>query len=773
MDEPTPAAVTHQGQANPAFGQFARLCAENSSVGLVYFDRDANAVWINPAAARSFGLSQGDLPRLASHERRSMMLAEDGTPLAPHDFAPVQAIRTGRTIQQVFGLPTGAWFEASVQPVIDAGGAVNGAVMSVTDITAVRLARSELAKTEAMLSSVFAAMQEGVVVQKRGGAIIHANAAAERILGLTADQMSGRTSMDPRWKAEHEDGTPFPGETHPAMVALATGKPVRGVVMAVHRPADASRALIEINSEPLWSTAQSVTHAVTTFLDITKRRAAENELRAMAARVSDLYDRAPCGYHSLGPDGRYLEINQTELEWLGVSREDVIGLKSPSDFMTEESRETFPAHCAELRAGHETHGVECDIVRPGGGTRRVSVTASSVTAEDGRFLRTRSVMYDISDLHELRKALMQRTHEMESMLDNDVVAIARLRNRRFVWVNRAAAAMFGYEPQQMVGLSTRVTYPEDSAFEATGKSFYAQVRATGAFRQQTELVRKDGSRIWVDLYGAPLAGTDDALAFFADLTAIRNAQARMMEARRMESVGRLAGGVAHEFNNKLQTVLGISELALLDTGVSEATAQDFHEIQKAARHAADIARQLMAYAGKQHGVAEVTDLRSAVKARFPLLTPLLPMGVELALDANDAVWPVRIDPAQLTEALANLVMNAIESIAADGRVSIHVGNLTVDPERAERTAEGRTGDFVEILVRDTGVGMSPDVLKRACEPFFTTKRFGRNSGLGLSTVYGSALQNGGWLEISSEVGRGTAVSFLLPRMGAQSTPGSH
>lgn len=741
---------------------FARLTAEYATEGLVYFDRDANAVWVNRSAARTFGLTPGDLPRLASDERRTKLLAEDGSALPREAFAPVEAMRTGRPVRQVFGLPTGSWFDASVQPILDAAGTVEGAVMSVADVTAQREARTELAKTEAMLSSVFAAMQEGVVVQGRDGAIIHANAAAERILGLSADQMAGRTSMDPRWRAEHEDGSPFPGETHPAMEALATGTSIRETFMAVHRP-DGSKALIEINAEPLWSSGQGASHVVATFLDVTARKAAEADLRTLAARVSDLYNNAPCAYHSLDSHGRYVEINDTELAWLGATRDAVIGRMSPADFMTEASRVTFADQFPRIRDGEGRREIEVDFIRPEGGTRRVSLTASVATDADGRFVMTRTVMYDISELHLLRTTLERHTLELESMLDNEMVAIARLRDRRFLWVNRAASTLFGRPPQELVGTSTRMLYQDEATFLAIGESFEAQMQAGGIYRGQAEFVDGHGQIRWVDIYGAYIEGTGETLAFYTDLTPIRRAEARLMQSQRLESVGRLAGGVAHEFNNKLQTVLGITELALLDAGVSEQLARDLREIQVAARHAAGVARQLMAYAGRQHQAPQILDLRDTVRARLPLLTPLLPLEVELALDGGPDVWPVRIDGAQVTEILANLVMNAVEAMHTRGRVALQLRNVVVDPARAAGQVDGRTGDFVELTVRDTGTGMPPDVLARACEPFFTTKRFGQNSGLGLSTVYGIVQQNGGWLELTSELGVGTTVAVLLPR----------
>lgn len=474
-------------------------------------------------------------------------------------------------------------------------------------------------------------MREGVVVQDRSGAIVQANEAAERILGLRLADMAGRTSTDPRWRAEREDGSTFPGEAHPSMVSLATGRPVRGVLMAVHRP-DGSRTLIEINAEPICATGETTPgHVVTTFIDVTER----------------------------------------------------------VDFL--------------------------------------------------------------------------------AMCDNEVVAVARLRNRRFVWVNRAMERLFGYRAEELVGQSTRLLYPDDLSFERTGDQIHADVASSGSFRTQAQQVRKDGSLVWVDAHGVRIEGTSDFIAFFTDLTPIRAAQARVIEANRVEGVARLAGGVAHELNNKLQNVIGLSELSATEPGLSPRVADDLAQIRESARHAAEVTRQLMAYARKEPSFPQVLDTASAISARIALLAASLPERVSIAGDVDDGVWPVMVDGSQLTEVLANLVTNAREAMDDAGPVVVSARNVLVDAARAARRVEARTGDFVEVVVRDAGRGMTPEVLQRAQEPFFTTKPFGRNNGLGLSTVVGIVAQHGGWVEIESEPARGTSVALLFPRASGSQT----
>lgn len=614
-----------------------------------------------------------------------------------------------------------------------------------------------------LLHSVFEAMIEGVVVQRSDGSIAFANTAAERILGLPADQLAGRTSVDPRWSAEHEDGSPFPGSEHPAMVALATGTSVRNVFMSVHRP-DGTRALLEVNAEPLFEPgATSPAHVVATFVDVSERRANEARVKVLAETVSDLYNQAPCGYHSLDRNGLYTQVNDTELDWLGVTRESLIGKRSPTEFMTPESRARVERQFPIFVEDGSVAELELEFLRPGGGVRTVSLSATAVRNDAGDYVASRTVLYDISELVRLRTELVrQHAREQQVMLENELVAVARLRDRVFVWANGATGRLFGYEPGRMVGLSVVALHAGGVATLASGEPMYRGSRQ----RSQAEMVRSDGARLWVDVYEAPLGDAGDVLALFADLTPIREAQSRLLAAQRMESVGRLAGGVAHEFNNKLQTILGGAELALMEAKDGGPLQRDLLQIQTAARHAAAITQQLMAYARKQPSMPATTNLAEAITATLALVAPSVPASIQVKTILPRDTWPVLMDQGQFTDAIMALLLNACDAIDGMGRISIETRNVHVDSVGSEASPEAKPGDFVAVSVRDTGRGMTPEVAARAFEPFFTTKKFGTNSGLGLSTVYGTIAQHNGWVRIVSAPDQGCEVTMFIPRQAA-------
>jgi PAS domain S-box-containing protein len=243
-------------------------------------------------------------------------------------------------------------------------------------------------------------------------------------------------------------------------------------------------------------------------------------------------------------------------------------------------------------------------------------------------------------------------------------------------------------------------------------------------------------------------------------------EAQLVQAQRMEAVGRLAGGVAHDFNNMLSVIVGHAEMALLTAG-GRAVREDLNEIRAAARKSADLTRQLRAFARRQTIQPQVLDLNEPVGGMLKMLRRLIGEDVELQWSPGAGAGHVRIDPSQLDQVLANLVVNARDAMSGTGRLRIETGRVLVDEAFAEsHRSRIVPGDYVRISVADTGAGMTAEVLEHAFEPFFTTKPLGQGTGLGLSTVYGIVSQNEGFIDVESEPDEGTTILIWLRRVEA-------
>jgi len=252
-----------------------------------------------------------------------------------------------------------------------------------------------------------------------------------------------------------------------------------------------------------------------------------------------------------------------------------------------------------------------------------------------------------------------------------------------------------------------------------------------------------------------------------DITEQRKLEAELRQAQKMEAVGRLAGGVAHDFNNMLQVILGHTEIALEQADRSRRLFADLTEIQKAAKRSAGLTRQLLAFARKQKIEPEILDLNDAVSGMLKMLRRLIGEDIHLAWMPGIDLRPVEIDPSQVDQIFANLCLNARDAITGAGKVTLETGNVTIDAAYCAGHAEAVPGEYVFLSVSDNGRGMDKETLAHIFEPFFTTKEIGEGTGLGLATVYGIVKQNGGFIYAYSEPGIGTTFKIYLPQVVAE------
>ena len=286
-------------------------------------------------------------------------------------------------------------------------------------------------------------------------------------------------------------------------------------------------------------------------------------------------------------------------------------------------------------------------------------------------------------------------------------------------------------------------------------------------------MRKDGSRVPVFSSHAIVqvpGRTQELFCIDIDLSERKQAeaekdklQAQLIQAQKMESVGRLAGGVAHDFNNMLGVILGHTELALMHTNPSDPFHADLVEIQNAAERSADLTRQLLAFARKQTVAPKVLDINETVAGMLKMLQRLIGEDINLAWIPGFELGKVKIDPSQIDQILANLCVNARDAIAGVGKVTIETANAVLDETYSTAHAGFTPGDYVRLSISDNGCGMDKETLSQIFEPFFTTKEFGKGTGLGLATVYGIIKQNMGFVNVYSEPGHGTTFNIYLPR----------
>jgi PAS domain S-box-containing protein len=353
----------------------------------------------------------------------------------------------------------------------------------------------------------------------------------------------------------------------------------------------------------------------------------------------------------------------------------------------------------------------------------------------------------------------------------DAMSINRLGDGLYEDINEGFTRLTGYTREEVLGRTVRElgiwADPADqqTLLEGLTKNTYVE-------NLEAQFRRKDGSTATALMSAKILVlqGVPHVLSISRDISDRKRAaeerarlQAQLLQAQKMESVGRLAGGVAHDFNNMLGVILGHLEMAMDKIGPDTPLHADLRQIEKAARRSADLTGQLLAFARKQTISPKVLDLNEAVEEALKMLRRLIGEDITLAWMPGGNLWPVRMDPSQLDQILANLCVNARDAITGMGKLTIETENVAFDATASADHNDALPGDYVLLAVSDDGCGMDSETLGKLFEPFFTTKGLGKGTGLGLATLYGIVRQNDGFVTVESEPGRGSTFRIHLPR----------
>jgi PAS domain S-box-containing protein len=348
------------------------------------------------------------------------------------------------------------------------------------------------------------------------------------------------------------------------------------------------------------------------------------------------------------------------------------------------------------------------------------------------------------------------------------VTISTADAERIEDVNPAFARQHGYEPEELRGRPVHDLFPPHRHAELGVQ--YARARDQGHHIWESEHVRKDGTVFPVLIDVAAIRAADGRLLCYAsavqDLTERRRAEDQLRQAQKMDAVGRLAGGVAHDFNNMLMIILGFCDFLLGSLDEEDERRADVNEIRKAAERASALTRQLLALGHPRIVTRQVVDLNAVIRELDPMLRPLIREDIRLVHSLSTALGGVAADRGQLEQVIANLALNARDAMPEGGRLTIETMNVDLPEGYAYRHVgiDIPAGPYVLLVVSDTGQGMDAAVKDRVFEPFFTTKRGGRNTGLGLATVYSIVTQMGGYIWVDTEAGEGAAFKICLPRV---------
>ncbi len=494
--------------------------------------------------------------------------------------------------------------------------------------------------------------------------------------------------------------------------------------------------------------------------DLTESRRAEQALRESEELYRNLMEAAPIGV-AVHSEGKVVFVNKAGLKIMRAESEDEIIGKSITEIV-------YPTHLDEaldrvrrMMEGEEgLYPVQDMYRRMDGSPVPVEVMASRLNYKGKPAIQVLA-----SDITDRKAAEAERellvtaiNQSAESIVITDVKA-------KIQYVNPTFEQHTGYARAEVMGKNPRIlkSGKQDLAFY---QEMWATIRSGKTWTGQMVNKRKNGELYTEEATISPVFDHDGNITNFVaakrDITKELTLQQQFRQAQKMESVGRLAGGVAHDFNNMLSVILGTVELAQLDLDPEHSVYNDLVEIEEAARRSSDLTRQLLAFARKQTVDPKVLDLNKSVEAMLKMLQRLMGEDISLAWKPADKLSPVFLDPAQLDQILANMCVNARDAITGVGTVEIQTEDVILDEEYCAQKAGFKPGNYVLLAVSDNGSGMEKEVADHIFEPFFTTKAKGKGTGLGLSTVYGIIKQNNGMIDVYSELDVGTTFKMYFP-----------
>lgn len=582
-----------------------------------------------------------------------------------------------------------------------------------------------------------------ILLADQDGRIVEANDRCLRAYGYSREAILAMT-LEKFWPPELQDE------------CLGVFRQVRHQEQAVrfettHCRMDGQRLPVEVTLRFIHESGLQYTQAV--VQDISERILR----RSLLERYQGIARHARDMILFVGQDGTILEVNDSAAKTYGYSQEELRRLNI-RELRALSHMGDFAAQFAEALR----HGLVFETMHRKKSGEAFPVEVSSTPISIGRERLLLSIIRDISTRRGVERALKVSEQNLRQVMDSVPQAIyVRDDKGRLILVNRRFAELCGKPAAELLDGA--------EAMPATlGKEMDDEV-----LRTQTPVVIPE--EIWREpdgtirlmqtskyIFTPSGTGLMAVLSVSTDITEGKRLQEQLLHAQKMESVGRLAGGVAHEFNNMLQAIMGFSEILLAKMDDAEPSKEDVLEIHKAAKRAGALTAQLLAYSRKQVMDAQVRSLNEIIEGAKALLHRLLDPGVRLSLALDSRVPPIRVDAGQVDQILVNLVVNACDAMPGGGVVTIKTSVAEYLEEDIQHIPGARAGSFVCLSVGDTGVGMNADTKAHMFEPFYTTKAPGTGTGLGLSMVYGIVQQHGGWIDVFSDPGTGTVFWIYFP-----------
>jgi len=524
---------------------------------------------------------------------------------------------------------------------------------------------------------------------------------------------------------------------------------------------------------PIYDLNGKVTGLTVFMTDMTQQKRAERELRLREEQFRLIFEANPDSVTiSRVKDGLYVDVNDAFTDVTGFTREEAIGKKSSEIHIWANPSDRDRVVTQLMETGIVSNAEA--VFR----TKQGRLITGLISARLIQLNKVPHILFIVRNIEQYKKAqekLRESDERFRTIYANASIGIYRTTpDGRILMANPALVRMLGYSTFEE--LSKR-NLESDSSFEleSSRAEFREKIVRDGKVEgMESAWKKKDGSLLWIRESARAVVDANGETQYWegtiVDLTDRKKAEAereslqkQLLQAQKMESVGRLAGGVAHDFNNMMGVILGRAELSLAKMSIDDPLRESMEAILHAGHRSADLTRQLLAFARKQTIKPRVLDLNNTIGNMIKMLRRLIGENIDLDWKPGAFLWFVKMDTVQVDQILANLCVNARDAISGTGNLTIETENRILDDDYCALHTGCIPGRYVMIAISDDGCGMDEQTRAQIFEPFYTTKDLGRGTGLGLSTVYGIVKQNNGFINVYSEPGKGTTFRIYLSR----------
>jgi two-component system cell cycle sensor histidine kinase/response regulator CckA len=494
--------------------------------------------------------------------------------------------------------------------------------------------------------------------------------------------------------------------------------------------------------------------------DVTQEYTVDRAIREEREKLIDFTDNAPVGFFSVDENGRFVFANATFARWVGQDIETLLSTTVLHTYLVDPPQNARPYDLAENGGAKQI--VELKMKGPAGKIFLASINQAVVHETEGR-VRTRAVVHDLTAEREMRQALQASEDRFQKFFEEAPLGIVQIDadgkiqdcNSQFAaLLNAKITAIEGQDFNTLIQSENKADILDTIKNIALGKATYSPMDVTLGLGDKSAETQMHARRF---------KDSGNVVLHFIDMRQQKALEAQFVQSQKMQAIGQLAGGIAHDFNNLLTAIIGFCDLLLLRHKPGDPSFGDIMQIKQNSNRAANLVRQLLAFSRQQTLRPRVQDISDILTELSHLMRRLIGASVELDIVHGSDLGLVKVDEGQMEQVLINLAVNARDAMDNSGSLVIATENFTNRKPIELVTEELPPGHWTVIKVTDTGCGIPSENLTRIFEPFFTTKEVGHGTGLGLATVYGIIRQTDGYLDVKSDVGKGTSFIIYLPR----------